>query len=125
MARRSTSTKKKAYGDPVFTWAFRSSQARGGQIINYETRLEEDGVLRCNCPGWVFCKTKDANGNPVAKACTHTRQVKDESTDILKKFRRGEALPVFEDPDAPRTGANAANPNADHSKIKYGRLIEF
>jgi hypothetical protein len=129
MAKRSGT--KKSYGDPVYTWAFRSSQARGGQIINYETRLEEDGTLRCNCPGWVFCKTKDKNDNPVPKTCTHTRQVEDESRDVLRRFKRGETLEVLESETEARTGAGSALPAAvvakqsGDSRIKYGRVIEI
>jgi hypothetical protein len=90
MPRRSVRAGKKGYGDPVYTWAFRSSQTRGGQIITYETRLEEDGVIRCNCPGWIFCK-----GEPAEKICKHKTAIAHEAPGILASFRRGEELPVY------------------------------
>ena len=135
MAKRRVTAAAKA--EPVFVWAFRSSQPRGGQFINYETRMNEDGALTCNCPGWVFCRTKDKAGNVLnngIKTCTHTRQVLDEADDILRRFRRGDPLPQF---DAPAVGvttgrmstatSNISNKpkSIDHSTIKYGRVIEF
>lgn len=129
-----------SYGEPVFTWSFRSSQPRGGQIINYETRLEEDGVLRCNCPGWVFCKVpKNPQGVATApKTCKHTNMVKDEAPDILRRFRRGEELPMLDAEQANLTGTvtgrlssrtpsvqNIPRTETDHSKIRYGRVIEI
>lgn len=139
--RRRTSARG-SYGEPVFTWAFRSSQPRGGQIITYETRLEEDGVLRCNCPGWIFCKVeKGANGLPlVPKTCKHTNMVKDEAPDILRRFRRGEELPMLDvDQTASTVGTTSGRLSSrtpsvqniprklddQHSKIRYGRVIEI
>jgi hypothetical protein len=119
MARRSSTATKRA--EPVFTWAFRSSQPRGGQFITYETRLEETGILRCNCPGWIFCRGD--------KSCKHTKMVDGEVKEIMRKFRAGEELPLFEDPNAPRVnqipGIASPAPKADNSRIKYGRLIEL
>ena len=146
---RSTSTTRSrapgTYGEPVYVWAFRSSQARGGQIITYETRLEEDGVLRCNCPGWIFCKVeKDAAGNPTSvKFCKHTQAIKEEAPVILRSFRNGETLPVL-DPLAGAVPVNTAGtqtgrlssntpnvsntPRGEHDRgttIRRGRVIDF
>jgi hypothetical protein len=132
------------YGEPVYVWAFRSSQARGGQIITYETRLEENGDLRCNCPGWIFCKVeKDSAGNPTSvKFCKHTASIKEEAPVILASYRAGETLPVLE----PLAGAipvntagmytgrlssnapnisNAPKTLSEGSNIRRGRVIDF
>ena len=116
--------------EPVYTWAFRSSQPRGGTFITYETRLEETGSLRCNCPGWIFCRG--------TKECKHTKLVDGEVKEILRKFKAGEALPTLEDPDSRNThtgfGAAATPQEAVRSgapkagkndKVKFGRLIEI
>jgi hypothetical protein len=104
--------------EPVFSWAFTSSKARGGQIINYETRLKEDGTLSCNCPGWIFAKKNQTRG------CKHTKQIEGEVSDILKKFKAGESLPVLEAVGQAQTGAVGAAV-APTSKIRHGRLIEL
>lgn len=142
MARRRSTAAKQSYGEPVFTWAFRSSQPRGGTFVTYETRLEENGTLRCNCMGWVFQRKDKNTGEPLPRRCRHTDQVNDEGEvrEIMRKFRAGEELPVFVDPTAPQISTigvtsgrmSSATPNmanapksADHSKIKYGRLIQL
>ena len=122
MPRRTTKPKEEKK-QPVFTWAFASSQPHGGQVINYQTSLEETGLIWCNCPGWIFSKaaTKDE------KTCTHKKQVQGEAADILRKFRRGEPLPVLEDIGAPtRTLPAAAIKGKDaSSRIRFGRVIEL
>lgn len=121
---RATSSSKKKYGDPVFVWAFRSSQPRGGQFITYETRLEEDGVVRCNCPGWIFCK-----GEPAQKTCKHKNQIVSETSDILARFRRGETLPTFHDENPVTTQQTSTStrisPSPEASRIRHGRVITF
>lgn len=122
--------KPKKYGNPVYTWKFASSQPRGGTIVDYETRLEENGILRCNCPGWIFCK-----GEPGVKACRHTRMVIDESRDVLSRFRNGDTLEILNEvPAITRTAGEAAPKvrreaahidNDANSRIRYGRVIEI
>lgn len=153
MPRRNVSTTRSrsrrsagGYGEPVYTWAFRSSQPRGGQYITYETRLEEDGKLRCNCPGWIFCKIeKDGRGNQVGdKTCKHTNMVKNEAPDILRRFRNGEQLPVFDEQfrevqvqpvvsgrissntpnlSNPPRAESEARPNQPDTALRRGRVI--
>jgi hypothetical protein len=122
MARKKVA--KQSYGDPVFTWAFRSSQPRGGTFVTYETRLEEDGLLRCNCMGWVFQRKDKKTGEKLPRHCKHTDEVQGEVKEIMRMFKAGEALPTFVDPNAPvRTGA--AQTKTDSNPIRHGRLIEF
>lgn len=84
MKKAKTSKKKK---EPIWTWAIQSSKPRaGGDYITYEARLNEDGSISCNCPGWIFCKAK----TPSDKKCKHTNVIKDESKDIFKKWKKGE-----------------------------------
>jgi hypothetical protein len=121
-----------SFGDPVFTWAFASSQPRGGQIIQYETRLEENGTIRCNCPGWIFSK-----GEPADKTCKHKKLIGDEAPDILRRFRRGEELPTMDLPPGLMTRATGRASSADtgpagpvraeveNTKARYGRVIEI
>jgi hypothetical protein len=129
MARRSTAAKQ-AYGDPVYTWAFRSSKPYGGTFVTHETRLEQDGTLRCGCMGWLIQK-KNTDGTAKPRSCKHTKQVEAEGEvkEIMRKFRAGEELPIFEDPNAPRThqipGIASPAPTTDRSNIKYGRLIQL
>ncbi len=111
--------KKKDVKEPIFTWAFRSSKPRGGQTIIYETRLEDTGALRCNCPGWIFCP-----GPSNEKACKHTREISEDADDILTKFKNGEELPILEDVGEATTGASKTAAKAT-TKIKHGRLIEI
>lgn len=49
----------------VAAWAFPSSS----NATTYETTLEEDGTLACNCPGFLFKKKDQARG------CKHTRAI--------------------------------------------------
>lgn len=122
MARKKAAVEQK---DPVYTWAFRSSQPRGGTFVTYETRLEEDGSLRCNCMGWVF-QRKDANGNPKPRRCKHTDEVQAEAKEVMRKFKAGEPLPVLSDPGPRRNQIpGIASPAPTNEKIKFGRLIEF
>jgi hypothetical protein len=129
-ARRSNSGGG-GYGDPVYTWAFRSSQARGGDIITYETRLEEDGTVRCNCPGWRFVKKDKNTGEPKPRECKHTNTVEGEAPDILRRFRRGEQLPVFETQQRPtptlaqQTPAVPAAARDNTTNIRRGRVIDL
>lgn len=125
---------KRNYGEPVYTWAFQSSRPRGGTIVTYETRLEEDGVLRCNCMGWIF-QRKDSDGNPKPRHCKHLDMVETEVSGIMQRFRAGESLEVLNpevvDRLRPLKRAETASPsptnsidNNPNSKARYGRVIE-
>jgi hypothetical protein len=121
---------KREYGEPVFTWAFPSSKPRGGTIVTYETRLEEDGTLRCNCMGWVF-QRKDAAGNPKPRECKHTQRISNEAPDILRRWRRGDELPVF-NPEALEASTNAPRPSpttapraTTDTRLRPGRVIDL
>lgn len=123
--------------EPIYTWAFKSSQARGGQFINYITQLNPDETLSCNCPGWIFSK-----GDKTTKACKHTRmvnesKVKDEKgkeiaevANILKMVKTGNELPVF-DMTSGETGFSVSaqlksgEMRAKNSNIRHGRIIEI
>lgn len=110
---------------PIFTWATPSSVPRGGQIIYYETRLEENGLIRCNCPGWIFAK-----GEPAAKSCKHKLQVESEAQDILRRFQRGETFEVL-NPEvtaalpSERAAAKKSSTPTDNSRARFGRVIEL
>lgn len=71
---------------PIYTWSFESTQPRAGKIITYLTQLNGEGVLSCDCPGWVFKK----KGQP--RKCRHTRAVEEEAKIIFDKFKKGEDL---------------------------------
>ena len=117
---KSLKTPKKP--EPVFTWAFKSSQPRGGTIISYVAQLNQDGTLSCNCPGWIFAKKNQE------RACKHTKIVEDEAPDIFKKWKKGEALPLMEEEaPVPAQSMQAAHATKvekkEETKIKYGRFI--
>lgn len=51
---------------PVVTaWAFPSSSGS----TTYETTLDDEGTLSCNCPGFIFKKKGQE------RSCKHTRQI--------------------------------------------------
>lgn len=82
MPSKKMSTKLKE--DPVYIWAFKSSKPRaGGQFITYETRLNQDGLTSCNCPGWAFAR----NG---VHSCKHTKKIDDEAKGVYTKWKNGE-----------------------------------
>lgn len=123
-----TDPAKREYGEPVFTWAFASSKPRGGTIVTYETRLEEDGQLRCNCMGWVF-QRKNPDGSPKPRHCKHIDMIADEWPVILRKWRAGEDLPIM-NPEAlqQRTTSRPSPEMPDagtDSRLRHGRVIDF
>jgi hypothetical protein len=127
MARSIRAPVSQKRAEPIWTWRTQSSQPRGGEIISYETRLEETGIIRCNCPGWIFSK-----GSPEDKTCRHKRDYLGEAPEILRKWKSGEELPILNatpirnDSGTPGTVEEKKKSVADkHSKIKYGRLIEL
>lgn len=63
----------------IAAWAFKSS---AGTTV-YETQLHEDGILTCNCPGWVRHVKKLTNGETF-RSCTHVRQKLYEASEIMK-----------------------------------------
>ena len=71
------------YGEPsrekvISAWAFPSS---AGTTI-YEIQLHEDGILTCNCPGWVILRMgKDK------RECKHVKEVLYEAQQILDGVR--------------------------------------
>jgi hypothetical protein len=107
---------------PVYSWAFNSSVARGGQIISYIANLNEDESITCNCPGWIFAKKGQA------RECKHTKQIAKEAKEVWKKYKKGEPLPLL---DLSTTGAGAnpdtKNPNVPtpSGKIRYGRVLDL
>jgi hypothetical protein len=116
MARaRRVTIKKSSNPEPIWTWRTQSSQPRGGEIISYETRLEETGVIRCNCPGWVFSR-----GDVADKTCKHKLQYQHEAPEIIRKWKSGEVLPKLY-----VGGKTDAGAPIDQSVVKYGRLIEI
>jgi hypothetical protein len=126
---------KQVSKEPIYTWAFASSQPRGGTIINYITQLNQDEILSCNCPGWIFSK-----GDKKDKSCKHTRLVKEakdakgenELKSIIKKYKAGEELPILVQADGV-TGPSGSHMTAavekrlggKDSTIRYGRVIEL
>ena len=122
---------KREYGEPVYTWAFASSQPRGGFIVNYETRLEEDGTLRCNCMGWVFQRKDKETGLPKPRHCKHLDVVQGEVAGIMRRFRAGEELEKMDAGVPTQTGprrrlasdeeVQAAQRN--DTRIRHGRVI--
>lgn len=105
--------------EPIYTWAFKSSQPRaGGQVIDYIARLNEDGTISCNCPGWVFAKKGQE------RACKHTRKIASEAPQILKMFKAGEALPVL-DLSSGSSGPTQPFVAPKGSNIKFGRVLDL
>lgn len=56
----------------IAAWSFPSS---GGSTV-YEVLLYDDGVLSCNCPGWVYCRKGE-------RGCKHTRSIEDRDIPIM------------------------------------------
>lgn len=128
--RRSTPARASVRGPannaPVYIWAMQSSVPRnGGEYIQYEVRLNEDGTTSCNCPGWVFKKKTEVRG------CKHTRHVEDEAKVFHARHKRGEQLPTTA-PTAEQL-MRAANTKAgkkaaeagESTTIKFGRFIDL
>lgn len=115
---------KKVKKEPVATWSFVSSVPRNGdEYITYETRLEEDGTLRCNCPGWIFAKKGQERG------CKHTKNevVQSEYREIYRKWQNGEEFGtvIATEDQIRRLGRKAPSTNADNSKIRYSRVLDM
>lgn len=93
--------------EPIYTWSFESSQPRaGGDKVTYIARLNEDGTVSCNCPGWVFCKDKGAG-----RSCKHLRAIGSEPKETYSKWKKGELSPKA-------TGAGS-------SPVGFKRVVEW
>lgn len=114
--------------DPIYTWGMQSSRPRnGGEYITYEVRLNDDGSLSCNCPGWIFKKNTSDRG------CKHTRhpEVVANAQDYYERHQRGEKLPM-EAPTAEqlervknsRDGKKAAEAGKNPTE-GFGRFVEL
>jgi hypothetical protein len=66
----------------ISAWPFLSSAG----TTTYETQLHEDGVLTCNCPGWV---RHVVNGK---RACKHVREVFSVASLIMDGVRQPEFI---------------------------------
>jgi hypothetical protein len=108
--------------DPIFVWGMQSSKPRnGGQFITYEVRLNDDGSVSCNCPGWIFKKKTDDRG------CKHTRhpEVANNMKDLFERHQRGEQLPTIDPPEGAQS-ATTPQPTAPTAKDQmkgFGRLV--
>jgi hypothetical protein len=138
--RVDTDPAKRTYGDPIFTWAFPSSKPYGGTIVTHETRLEQDGELRCGCLGWCIEKKDKITGLPKPRECKHTKLVAAEAPGILRRWRNGETLEILNPLAAVGTtsgrmssrSANVSNPPRSEreaaptdTRIRHGRVIEI
>lgn len=105
--------------DPIYTWTFQSSKPRaGGETINYEVRLNDTGILSCNCPGWVFSKG--------TKACKHTRDPKVLS--VYKKVYKAwknEEKPVVYNPETVISKDSGDTLVSEWKGPKFSRLLEI
>lgn len=110
------STKKKVSA-PIFQWTFLSSKEVAGVRAVYTTLLREDYKLSCNCGGWIFAKDKND------RKCRHTKEVLEESKDIIAKYKAGKALPEMTVMDTQLVVANSKK--AAGTGPKYGRVIEL
>lgn len=109
--------KKKA--ETIYTWVFKSSVPRsGGAVIDYVTELLEDKTLRCNCPGWVFCPTK--NGSK--KKCKHTSLVETESEKIFSGISSGQTYDIIDNGNS--VGGYKQDPKSKPT-VKFGRVVEL
>lgn len=78
---------KATYGKPskakvISAWPFLSSAG----TTTYETQLHEDGVLTCNCPGWV---RHVLNGQ---RGCKHVRGILPIASEIMSSLRKPEFI---------------------------------
>jgi len=71
------------YGPVISAWAFSSS---AGTTV-YETQLHADGLLTCNCPGWIMHSNR---------ICKHTKGVSDLASSIFQKH----SDPVWQQKDS-------------------------
>jgi hypothetical protein len=62
----------------------------------YTVQLRADGVISCDCPGWVNMASKDKITGEKVRACTHCRNHLNEAQEILDGKRPRE---FRQDPD--------------------------
>ncbi len=97
----------------VAAWAFPSSSGS----TTYETTLDNEGTLSCNCPGFIFKKKGQERG------CKHTRQIEPYAERVRAGSVTAEQVGVWlgisgATPAAPKSVSplgNAANPSPTSS----------
>ncbi len=101
---------------PIFTWTFKSSTPKmGGAVVQYITRLNDDGTVSCNCSGWIFNHHKKGQF-----ACRHTNEIKDESVGIFKKWKAGD-----DEETMPLTIVGDSAPELKTKSPLPGRVIDL
>lgn len=104
-----------------------SKPRNGGEYIQYEVRLNDDGSVTCNCPGWIFKKKTETRG------CKHTRHtdIARDAPDFYQRHLRGEQLPTVMPTGEQmmramntRAGKRAAETGKDLMQ-GFGRFIEL
>lgn len=124
MAKSSTKSTKSApktikmvKAAPIFQWTFTSAHEAHGVRAVYSTLLRADNTITCNCPGWVFKKKGHKE-----RFCKHTEKIAVEAISIYKKYKKGEPLPVVDQPTF--DAATMGNPKIS-AGLKYGRVLQL
>ena len=103
----------------IAAWAFPSSS---GSTV-YETTLDEEGTLNCNCPGFIFKKKGQARG------CRHTRQIEPYTGRVLSGSLNPQQVGVYVgvtgSPSVPATSTPSPPAPPATSAKRPGRLIDF
>lgn len=103
----------------IFLWAMASSRAIAGNGPQYEIRLNMDGSVSCNCPGWLH-KKKDT-----PRGCKHTKSIEEEAKEHYARYQRGEELPTEEPEERPRsTRSNKPEAETSHTAT-FLRRVDF
>jgi hypothetical protein len=123
--RTETKTVIKKGAKPLYTWVMESSKPRfEGEYIRYLTRLEEDGSLRCDCPGWCFQKKDKKTGEKLPRTCRHTQHVEQDAKDIYKRIKAGEMFEVIEKQGNGYVAITKAATDPVN-EIGFGRVVRF
>ena len=100
-------------------WAFPSSSGS----TTYETTLDDEGTLNCNCPGFIFKKKGQARG------CRHTRQIEPYTGRVLSGSLTPQQVGVYVgvagSPSVPATSISSTPAPPATSAKRPGRLIDF
>ena len=105
----------------IAAWAFPSSSGS----TTYETTLDEEGTLNCNCPGFIFKKKGQARG------CKHTRQIEPYTGRVLSGSLTPQQVGVYVGvAGSPSPPAASTAPISSQDKVSVpakrpGRLIDF